>query len=229
VRGTQQRWPGTRVLAPPRRLAGPHPQASARARAGGCGAAHAEWATTARGHAAAVTRYGYRRGVLRGVSASRGGSARAGTPVPRLRRLKRGEPHDRLRGATDPRRPDGASRQGGEEPRRRNVTRRVAASGRRGPWSPGVDIRARVGGEAWSERTPGEEGESPARIERFEGEVKLEGARTGSFGRQSRTPGKDLESHPLAGKAEEGAAKADELLPGRLRSGAPAPKSRPTP
>jgi hypothetical protein len=139
--GSTAKLAETWVRAPPRRSARPHPQASARARAGGLwssarGVGHnGKWAE------AAVTRHGCRRGVLRGVSASRGCSARTGTPVPRLRGQKRGEPHDRLRGATDPWRPNGESRQGGEEPRRRNETRRLAASGRRGLRSPGVDIR----------------------------------------------------------------------------------------
>jgi hypothetical protein len=104
------------------------------------------------GRLVAVTRHGCRRGVLRGVSASRGCSAVQRTSVPSTQHgQKRGEPHDRLRGATDPHRPDGASRQGGEEPRRRNVIRRWQrlAEGGLGPreWTSG----AYVGGEAVSE------------------------------------------------------------------------------
>jgi len=86
---------------------------------------------------AAVTRYGCWRGEFFEGCESVAGKTRARTALPPGgtgdSRRKRGEPHGRQRDATSPQHPGGASRQGGEKPRRRNVIGQVALLDRREP------------------------------------------------------------------------------------------------
>jgi hypothetical protein len=79
---------------------------------------------------------------------------------------------NRQRGATNPRRSGGASRQGSAKLRRRNGSRRVAPSARRSREAPGVDVEAHVGrDDPMIEPTRGGFA-SPARRESSEGEIK---------------------------------------------------------
>lgn len=108
-------------------------------------------ATTTGGQLAAVTRHGYRRGVLRGVSASRGCSAvRGGFGPQRTVQAETRRTSWPAAGCNRPASPRWSkpSRRGGTAKTER--VRRVAAPDRRGPRLPGVDTRSvcrRRGGE----------------------------------------------------------------------------------
>jgi hypothetical protein len=113
----------------------------------------------------AAMRHGYRRGEsFEGYEPHREDGRRdPGPSGPRLGSPKHGEPHGRQQGATNLRRPSGASRQSGEKPQRRNGTGRVATSGRRMPETApgsGRSVACRMRGA--SGRIPGEDGPGQA-------------------------------------------------------------------